>query len=119
MSMKRIYASTIGIDQGSELLFSDYETDGEMWVGSGDRTRSVGIKFSESFAAVPNVFVTLEVVDIDHSANQRTEVKADNITPKGFDIVFSTWSDTKVAQARVSWMAIGGVDADDNWEDMY
>jgi hypothetical protein len=117
--MKRIYASTIGIDQGSELLFSDYESDGEMWVGSGDRNRTVEVVFSEPFGAAPNVFVTLEVIDIDHSANQRTEVKAKNITPKGFEIFFRTWSDTKVAQARVSWMAIGGVDADDNWDDMY
>lgn len=117
--MKRIYASTVGIDQGSELLFSDYETDGEMWTGSGDRSRSVGIVFSEPFNAPPTVHVALELADIDLSANQRTQITAENITNKGCDIVFRTWSDTKVARISASWLAIGGVDADDNWDDMY
>ena len=116
--MKRTYASTIGVDQGSKLLFSDFETGGEMWDGKGDRERRVPIVFSEAFNSPPSVMVTLEMFDIDQSSNQRAETVVENVTRTGCDIVFKTWGDTKVARARASWMAIGGVKAEDDWEDM-
>jgi hypothetical protein len=117
--MKRIYASTIGIDQGSELLFSDFDTDGEMWAGKGARERRVPVVFSEPFKSIPNVMVTLEMFDMDQRTNQRAETVVENVTEIGFDIVFRTWGDTKVARARASWMAIGGVEAEDNWDEMF
>ena len=118
-AMKRIYASTIGVDQGSEMLFSDFDTNGEMWTGNGKRTRRIAVVFSEHFKATPSVMVTLEMLDIDHRSNHRAETVAEDITPEGFTIVFRTWGDTKIARARASWMAIGGVEAEDNWDDMY
>ncbi len=117
--MKRIYASTIGIDQGSEMLFSDFDTNGEMWAGTGERERRVAVKFKDEFKSVPTVMVSLEMFDFDNRKNQRAETVVANITQKGFDIVFRTWGDTKVARAKASWIAIGGVDAEDNWDDMY
>ncbi|MFK5998096.1 MAG: H-type lectin domain-containing protein [Rhodobacterales bacterium] len=114
--MKRIYASIIGIDQGSELLFSDFDTGGEMWVGKGDRDCRVPIVFSEAFNHAPSVMVTLEMFDMDQRTNQRAETVVENVTRTGCDIVFKTWGDTKVARARASWMAIGGVKAEDDWE---
>ncbi len=117
--MKRIYASTIGVDQGSEMLFSDFDTGGDMWTGKGPREARVAVTFSESFKKKPSVTVALEMFDMDNRTNQRAETVAENITKTGFDIVFRTWGDTKIARARAAWMAIGGVDADDNWEEMY
>ncbi len=117
--MKRVYASTIGIDQGTEMLFSDFDTGGDMWTGKGARERRVAVAFSESFKSKPNVMVTLEMFDMDSGTNQRAETVVENITKAGFDILFRTWGDTKIARARASWMAIGGVDADDNWDEMY
>ncbi len=117
--MKRVYASTIGIDQGTEMLFSDFDTDGDMWTGNGPRERRVAITFSENFKNKPNVMVTLEMFDMDSGTNQRAETVAENITETGCDIVFRTWGDTKIARARAAWMAIGGVDAADNWDEMY
>jgi len=117
--MKRIYASTIGVDQGSELLFSDFETDGEMWAGKGDRACRVSVTFSEPFNHAPSVMVTLEMFDMDQRTNQRAETVVENITKTGCDIVFKTWGDTKVARARASWIAIGGVKAEGDWEEMY
>ena len=34
----------------------------------------------------------------------------------GFDVVFRTWGDTKVARARVRWMAIGELDDPEDWQ---
>jgi len=117
--MKRIYASTIGVDQGSVMLFSDFDNDGEMWAGSGERESRTAVAFKEGFKSVPSVTVSLEMFDFDNRRNQRAETVVENITQHGFDIVFRTWGDTKVARAKASWMAIGGVDAEDNWDDMY
>ncbi len=117
--MKRIYASTIGIDQGSVMLFSDFDTGGEMWAGSGERENRTSVTFKDRFKNNPSVMVSLEMFDFDNRKNQRAETVVENITQKGFDIVFRTWGDTKVARAKVSWMAIGGVEAEDNWNDMY
>ena len=117
--MKRIYASTIGVDQGSEMLFSDFDTGGDMWTGEGAREVRVAVMFSENFKNKPNVMVTLEMFDFDNQTNQRAETVVENITNTGFDIVFRTWGDTKIARARAAWMAIGGLDAEDNWEEMY
>ncbi len=117
--MKRIYASTIGVDQGSEMLFSDFDTDGDMWTGDGERERRVSVSFSENFKNAPNVMVSLEMFDMDNQTNQRAEIIVENITCTGCEIVFKTWGDTKIARARAAWMAIGGVDADDNWDEIY
>jgi hypothetical protein len=46
----------------------------------------------------------------------RGDVDVDNITPKGFEIVFRTWGNTRVARARASWMAIGTVGDEDMWD---
>jgi hypothetical protein len=56
---------------------------------------------------------------MDQRTNQRAETVVENITENGFDIVFRTWGDTKIARARASWMAIGGAEAEDNWDEMY
>ena len=34
----------------------------------------------------------------------------------GFDLVFRTWGDTKVARVRIGWIAIGAVKSEDDWE---
>lgn len=115
--MKRIYASTIGIDQGVELLFSDFDNEGPMWSEKGEREKRVRVTFSSTYVDTPNVFVNMEMFDFDTKANQRAEIVARNIGKEGFDIVFRTWGDTKIARARAAWMAIGGVNAEDNWDD--
>jgi len=116
--MKRFSTGSVGIEQGSELLFTDFEDDGEMWTGDGPRTRSTHVGFSEKFNAPPNVFVTLEMFDMDNQANQRAETVARNITRSGFDVEFSTWGDTKVARATIAWIAIGEARGNDEYWDV-
>ena len=39
------------------------------------------------------------------------------MTETGFEIVFRTWGDTRVARVRADWLALGEVaDEDDAWE---
>jgi hypothetical protein len=114
--MKKLYSSVTGIDQGSVQLFSDFEDNGEMWSGDGDRERMVPVLFSEVFKTVPSVFITLELLDLHSGANHRTVTLAENITEQGFDAVLRTWGDTRIARARATWLAIGEVKGDEDWE---
>lgn len=114
--MQEISSRLIGIDQGDELLFSDFEDDGEMWTGAGQRERRRKLKFSRAYQAPPAVFVALSMWDMDSGPNARAEVTAEEIDRKGCVIVFRTWGDSRVARARVRWMAIGPLPSDDDWD---
>ncbi|MBV2359075.1 H-type lectin domain-containing protein [Thalassococcus sp. CAU 1522] len=114
--MKKFVGSLIGVDQGNEEVFSDFASGGEMWTGSGARERRKVVTFSEPFRTVPSVQVALSLWDMDQGANVRADVTADKITETGFDLVFRTWSDTRVARVRMSWLAIGEVASEDDWE---
>lgn len=114
--MHRLTSGSIGIDHGDVVMFSDFEDDGEMWRGEGPRLNRVAVAFSEAYPRPPHVQVTVSMLDISNTSNARFDVKAENISAKGFEIVFRTWSDTRIARARVAWTAMGELAHDDGWE---
>ncbi|WP_111734433.1 H-type lectin domain-containing protein [Roseovarius amoyensis] len=114
--MKEIPSGLIGIDQGDDVLFSDFEDGGDMWTGDGNRERRRRLSFARSFRDPPAVFVSLSMWDFHHIVNARADVTAENVLPDSFDLVFRTWGDTRVARARVRWMAIGALAGEDDWE---
>ena len=107
---------TIGIDQGERSLFSDFEEEGAMWTGEGPRERRSPVRFSKPFKTVPAVHVSLSMWDFDSARNARADLSAENVTPEGFEAVFRTWGDTRIARARMRWMAIGPVPHADDWD---
>ena len=114
--MKRLSNDSIGISQGSRMLFSDYIDDGPMWAGHGDRETRSTIKFPEAFASAPMVHVSIGLWDMDHKHNIRADISAEEITTKGFDVVFRTWGDTRIARMRVEWIAIGALPSEEEWQ---
>lgn len=114
--MRRLTSHVTGIDRGSMVLFSDFQDGGAMWTGQGPRELRRAVTFSEPFLAPPVVQVTLSMWDMDQKSNQRADISADAVTETGFDIVFRTWGDTRVARVRADWLAIGEVRGDDDWE---
>lgn len=116
--MRHLDSKYIGVAQGDDVLFSDYEDGGDMWTGSGSRERRHSLEFPEPFKSPPAVHVSLSMWDMDSDTNARADVSADNITEKGFEVVFRTWADTRVARARIRWMAIGEVFHEDDWQDV-
>lgn len=114
--MKKYVGSLIGVDQGNDEVFSDFASGGDMWTGHGSRERRKRVKFSEPFRTIPTVQVSLSLWDMDQGANVRADIAAENITEEHFDLVFRTWSDTRVARVRMSWTAIGEVTSEDDWE---
>jgi len=114
--MKRLRNHLIGVDQGDPVLFADFETDGDMWTGRGQRERRKRIKFSETYRSPPAVHLTISLWDVDASTVVRADITAETITTDGFDMVFRTWGDTRVARVRASWMAIGELADSDEWQ---
>jgi hypothetical protein len=114
--MKRLRNHLIGIDQGNTVLFSDFEDGGEMWTGRGQRERRRRIAFAEPFRSEPVVQVGISMWDVDNETPLRADVAAETITTEGFDLVFRTWGDTRVARVRVAWMAMGELRQIDEWD---
>lgn len=114
--MQRLASHTVGIARGDIDLFSDFANGGDMWTGHGSRERRSYVAFAEPFRLPPAVHVSLSLWDMDAGANVRADIAAENVTAKGFDVVFRTWSDTKVARVRMSWLAIGAANCDDDWD---
>lgn len=113
--MRRLRNHYVGVDQGDETLFSDFETDGEMWTGDGPRERRKLVKFSGRYRTPPSVQVALSLWDMDAEHNIRAEVVAEEVTNLGFHLVFRTWGDSRVARVRMSWLAIGELSHADDW----
>jgi len=114
--MKRLRSQLIGVAQESVLLFADYENGGPMWTGEGDREIRRRVTFPEPFRSVPTVTVGMSLLDSDKDANLRAHVLAENVARRGFEIVFRTWNDSRIARICVDWMAIGEVEDDDYWD---
>lgn len=112
----KVSASRLGIEQGSVLLFSDFQDGGPMWTGDGPREVRSAVTFAESFTQAPAVMVGIALWDMDRRTNLRAEIGADRITAKGFDVVFRTWGDSRVARIRAEWTALGPVSDDDTWD---
>jgi len=114
--MKTFSNHSFGVDQGDIVLFSDFEEGGEMWTGQGPRQKRQTVSFSRPFLAKPVVHAGLAMWDMDSANNLRADLITENVTEEGFDLVFKTWGDTRVARVRVTWMAMGPVINEDDWE---
>ncbi|MEK0164248.1 H-type lectin domain-containing protein [Phaeobacter sp. JH20_36] len=114
--MKRVQSPRLGVDQGDIEIFSEFENGGSMWTGTGPRERRREVRFSEPFAELPAVHLSSSLVDIDSGAAIRAELVAEKITHQGFDVVFRTWNDSRVARIRASWLAIGTLPFADDWD---
>jgi hypothetical protein len=114
--MQKFQNHLIGVDRGSRLMFSDFEEGGVMWTGSGPREVRLRQAFSEKFKTQPVVWASISMIDVDHETNQRFDLSVGDIDLEGFDLVFRTWDDTRIARARVDWGAMGEVRAEDEWD---
>jgi hypothetical protein len=114
--MKRFRNNLFAVDQGSTVLFSDFANNGPMWSGDGPRDAVTKVVFAEPYLAAPMVHVSISMWDTGGDTNQRADLRAEKITRKGFNLVFRTWGDSKVARIRADWMSVGEVADDDAWD---
>lgn len=112
----RVLGGGVGVAQGARVLFSDFANNGPMWSGDGVREVRHRVDFNGTFREPPMVHVGISLWDTDHATNLRADVWAENVAEGGFDIVFRTWGDTRIARLRADWMAFGPVRDDDLWD---
>ena len=86
--MRKFPGAALGVDQGTEEVFTDFEDGGEMWTGHGTRERRKAVTFSEPFRSPPVVQVALTLWDMDSQSNVRADISAEKVTPAGFEMVF-------------------------------
>jgi len=73
--------------------------------GQGNRVYTRTVSFDVNFGAPPEVFVALSQLDVSNDTDLRLSVQANNIKRGSFDLVVSTWSDTRVYGCNVTWLA--------------
>ncbi|KAI0184597.1 hypothetical protein EV127DRAFT_515955 [Xylaria flabelliformis] len=77
--------------------------------GGSFTTKNAGadtiVTFRREYPSIPEVVVFLTALDIDKSANCRVKTYASNVTTRGFKLHIETWSDTKLSECGVSWIA--------------
>ncbi|MDB6453807.1 H-type lectin domain-containing protein [Falsirhodobacter sp. 20TX0035] len=115
--MKQIISTaSLGILRGSQMMFTDFADGGEMWTSTGPRERRRPILFSDRFTNLPVVTVTVSMWDMAQETAFRADLSAENVRVDGFDLVFRTWSDTRIARIRADWVALGPMRDDDQWD---
>ncbi len=114
--MKRYSMGSMGITQGTRMMFSDFADGGAMWTGAGPRETRHLVTFKEPFREPPMVHVSISLWDTDHRTNARGDLAAEVVSETGFHLVFKTWGDTRVARIRADWLAIGPLADDDAWD---
>jgi H-type lectin domain len=112
----RIRTGSVAVLQGTHVLFSDFADGGLMWTGQGAREKRVAVSFDHAFVEPPAVMIGISMWDMDHKTNSRVDISAEAVTTMGFEIVFRTWGDSRIARVRATWSAIGAVADEDNWD---
>lgn len=65
------------------------------------------VAFDSLFSSIPVVHLGLTGFDIDRRESARITLKAENITPSGFQAIISTWNASRIFAVEFHWMAIG------------
>ena len=98
------------------MMFTDFQSGGPMWTGEGPREVRRTVSFDTPFLRRPAVMVGVSLWDSDRHSNLRADLTAENITAEGFDLVFRTWADSRLARIRADWTAIGAVPDEGDWQ---
>lgn len=63
------------------------------------------VTFRREFSDIPKVIVSINYLDSDKDENTRVWVQPTDITTSGFVLQFRTWSDSRVFDVEVDWIA--------------
>lgn len=103
----RTVIDNLQIVSSSDELFNHVDDGLPMWADDGDRAVTMDIVFDRAFKEPPNITLGLTGIDAAHDQNLRFWLHALNVKATGFTIEFTTWDDTHIARASVSWQATG------------
>lgn len=102
-----ITAGPLQVITSSDGLFNHVDSGLPMWTGHGKRRVRVDILFEKPFKEKPAITLGVTGIDSAHDQNLRFWLQAKSISSTGFTMEFSTWADTHIARAAISWQAVG------------
>lgn len=102
-----ILADILDIQIGTKLDGVSESPNWTLNTGIGKRTYTAAVTFDSPFRVPPKVSLALSGQDVDQSKNNRIQLRAENITVDGFNLVYETWSDTVLHRIWATWTAIG------------
>jgi hypothetical protein len=73
--------------------------------GTGERSTTLEVIFSESYKTMPKVFVSVSQLDVDNNFNCRYNVEVLSVSRDGFTIKIKIWADTKIYSIGGYWLA--------------
>ena len=106
------------VETGHVQVFSDFEDNGPMWTGEGERSISNTITYNSPFQEKPIVSLQISLMDAQSGVPMRYSLKVKKETNKSFQIVFSTWLDSRFARVAVNWTAMGMKHGPEYWSDL-
>ena len=75
--------------------------------GDGDRSFRRHVAFQRSFLNPPLVHLGIAGFDIANHDAARLTASVANVTAEGFEIVLSTWLNSRLWRVDVNWLALG------------
>jgi hypothetical protein len=92
--------------QSGSFIF-DSASYGELLDNDPPRLRTCKdfITFPKPFATTPTVIVSLNRVDSDNGQHLRITAGTDTVNVKGFELLATTWYDTRIYSVGISWIA--------------
>jgi|SRR5215510_222369 len=73
---------------------------------AGLRVVTRPVKFPQTMPKTPAVILGFTNLDANGEKNLRVRVEPENITTTGFNVKFTTWSDSVIYGIRASWIAV-------------
>jgi hypothetical protein len=106
-AQKVLKTGSVQVISAADELFNHVDSNLPMWAETGDRSVRLTVTFDKPFGETPALTLGVIGLDCDHSTNLRYGLSAEKVFREGFEVVFVTWGDTRIARASVSWQAIG------------
>jgi hypothetical protein len=107
LAQKVLKTGSIQVISAAGELFNHVDDNLPMWAETGDRSVRLTVTFDEPFGETPALTLGVIGLDCDHNTNLRYSLSAEKVFREGFEVVFVTWGDTRIARTSVSWQAIG------------
>ena len=74
--------------------------------GDSTRNSTISIKFGKELEGVSEIIPSIVALDSDSRGNTIFDVYSENLSSTGFDLVVSTWSDSRINVIVIKWIAI-------------
>ena len=74
--------------------------------GGDTRDTTISVKFEKELEGVSDIIPSIVALDSDSRGNTIFDVYSKNLSSTGFDLIVSTWSDSRINVIVIKWIAI-------------